>query len=527
MGSVGLAFSGGGIRSATFNLGFLQGLASLGLLKQFDYLSTVSGGGYIGGWFAAWVRREGGLAGDPKPIDHADFKEQVAAKRRRTAQALENVELQLDSKRHVQSRADRRWVSSDEVRKGREAVTDPPTMLQRTVEEEPEPVYHLRAYSNYLAPKIGMLSIDTWTMVSVYLRNLLLNQFILLPMTLAAIAVPRLLLLLFASPTTEPMLTVTRHWLTEHDERRMLVLLGVATVAMLTALKLFDFCQPRLEIAWKTRRQERRPGDPDLDGAGPGGHGDRVRGGRRAGTLLHADHSVHAGTILVGFLALKPWVCDWAPLIPLALLAIFDPRRSGGLAPPTPKEIRRRERLDGWTILLLLVFGLAPSLRWPLLLGLTAVEPVTSWLTGDLVLFIATFVMALIGFHRTYRTVALIRESRMPATSRQADRDRAPDLPYPLLWEQILIPLTLASFGVSLLFSRPGTPYFLVPLPTVGDWFSPSYWGGHDLQAGSFCFRGDGRRDATAGLRRDRAEGVASQMATDRPGGSCRRGVDF
>src|SRR5262245_16375415 len=38
---VGLAFSGGGIRSATFNVGLLQGQANLGLLKFIDYLSTV------------------------------------------------------------------------------------------------------------------------------------------------------------------------------------------------------------------------------------------------------------------------------------------------------------------------------------------------------------------------------------------------------------------------------------------------------------------------------------------------------
>lgn len=44
---VGLALSGGGIRSATFGLGVLEGLKSLGLLKKIDYLSTVSGGGYI------------------------------------------------------------------------------------------------------------------------------------------------------------------------------------------------------------------------------------------------------------------------------------------------------------------------------------------------------------------------------------------------------------------------------------------------------------------------------------------------
>lgn len=45
---IGLALSGGGIRSATFNLGVLQALARLDILRRFDYLSTVSGGGYIG-----------------------------------------------------------------------------------------------------------------------------------------------------------------------------------------------------------------------------------------------------------------------------------------------------------------------------------------------------------------------------------------------------------------------------------------------------------------------------------------------
>lgn len=64
-----IALSGGGIRSATFALGILQALArapaiplnngsrpdSLGhrLLPHFDYLSTVSGGGYIGAFFTS------------------------------------------------------------------------------------------------------------------------------------------------------------------------------------------------------------------------------------------------------------------------------------------------------------------------------------------------------------------------------------------------------------------------------------------------------------------------------------------
>ena len=49
-----LCLSGGGIRSAIFALGALQGLARFGLLEKFHYLSTVSGGGYIGSWLSAW-----------------------------------------------------------------------------------------------------------------------------------------------------------------------------------------------------------------------------------------------------------------------------------------------------------------------------------------------------------------------------------------------------------------------------------------------------------------------------------------
>ena len=52
-GKIGLAFSGGGIRSATFNLGILQALARENILRFCDYLSTVSGGGYIGSCFSS------------------------------------------------------------------------------------------------------------------------------------------------------------------------------------------------------------------------------------------------------------------------------------------------------------------------------------------------------------------------------------------------------------------------------------------------------------------------------------------
>ena len=56
--TVGLALSGGGIRSATFCLGFLQALASQGLLRRVDFLSTVSGGGYIGAFLGGLIQRQ-------------------------------------------------------------------------------------------------------------------------------------------------------------------------------------------------------------------------------------------------------------------------------------------------------------------------------------------------------------------------------------------------------------------------------------------------------------------------------------
>lgn len=50
---VGLALSGGGIRSATFSLGLLRSLSNALLVHRIDYLSTVSGGGYAGAFFCS------------------------------------------------------------------------------------------------------------------------------------------------------------------------------------------------------------------------------------------------------------------------------------------------------------------------------------------------------------------------------------------------------------------------------------------------------------------------------------------
>lgn len=55
----GIALSGGGIRSATINLGFLKTLNRFGVLKNADYLSTVSGGGYTHAYIQATLKATG------------------------------------------------------------------------------------------------------------------------------------------------------------------------------------------------------------------------------------------------------------------------------------------------------------------------------------------------------------------------------------------------------------------------------------------------------------------------------------
>jgi hypothetical protein len=60
LGLTGIALSGGGIRSATFSLGVLQAISAAGILPRIHYLSTVSGGGYIGTAMTVGMSTSGG-----------------------------------------------------------------------------------------------------------------------------------------------------------------------------------------------------------------------------------------------------------------------------------------------------------------------------------------------------------------------------------------------------------------------------------------------------------------------------------
>lgn len=74
LGLVGLALSGGGIRSASFSLGVVQELARHNLLKYVDYLSTVSGGGYLGSCLSSLLAGSNASALSP---EHFPLRKEV------------------------------------------------------------------------------------------------------------------------------------------------------------------------------------------------------------------------------------------------------------------------------------------------------------------------------------------------------------------------------------------------------------------------------------------------------------------
>lgn len=166
---LGLAISGGGIRSATFALGILQGLAKRKILSKLSYLSTVSGGGYIGSWLSVWASR---VATPDKA-------------------GINTVEEQLHPE----------WRHNNVTPSG-----------------EPGPLAWIRAYGNYLAPKPGLFSADTWLIMAIWSRNTAINLLVLIPFLCAVLTIPwlvaKFMLWLYLFDAPERLLTAALSLLT-------------------------------------------------------------------------------------------------------------------------------------------------------------------------------------------------------------------------------------------------------------------------------------------------------------------------
>jgi hypothetical protein len=273
-----LCLSGGGIRSATFCLGVLQGLARNNLLDKFDYLSTVSGGGYIGSWLSAWQYREGNMEkvqsalsrnGDyPYLLGLEDFKidfnaelcplmkeqlqtlretldqhkkffkresinklaesvpvppasdEKAAAANelRKFGQSLcyelnQIIHNQKNESAELRARVEERIINDDprERKKIKRQIIE--EMLENIVNPlddfehiEPPEITYLRTYSNFMSPRTGFSSLDTWTIVATYLRNLMLNWTVFLPLIAIFLLLPKLFPALLKSPFLDNLL---------------------------------------------------------------------------------------------------------------------------------------------------------------------------------------------------------------------------------------------------------------------------------------------------------------------------------
>lgn len=165
-GTLGLALSGGGIRSATISLGIVQGLASKRRLLDFDYCSTVSGGGYCGSFLGALFMPDNGRGDvpqdDPRPG-------------RRNDEPHEKARFALAALRHDPRQTECIFPMAKVDENGKH-ICDGTQVLN--------PVWWLREHSRYLAPS-GMT--DYLLALATVVRNWLSMVYVLiLPIALLA-----------------------------------------------------------------------------------------------------------------------------------------------------------------------------------------------------------------------------------------------------------------------------------------------------------------------------------------------------
>lgn len=177
---VGLALSGGGIRSATFCLGLLQTLNEKKVLHIFDYLSTVSGGGYVGGWWSAWLSRKGKTNCTTDRLFPGQEKTELERRSRNGQAASQGAQMAADTETTSPA-------AGQSMPDGAESAGD-------------DPVHHLRLFANYLTPRKGALSQDTWRAIAVIIRNLLMTWLIMLPIIIGLILAGQLYFVLHPHP---------------------------------------------------------------------------------------------------------------------------------------------------------------------------------------------------------------------------------------------------------------------------------------------------------------------------------------
>lgn len=195
-----LCLSGGGIRSATFGLGIIQALAEHKLLSKIDYLSTVSGGGYLGSWLSEWIRVEKLRAIEEEECKNLNT-DIIRYRKTKYNEPLDDDTIEILDPTQVQPVDDavgermfqpdpspERWVETVEKHLNEHSFA-----TRYNSNPEASPICHLRQYSNFMTPSVGLMSADTWAFFSIYLRNVFLNWTIFVPLMVAVLLIPRIL----------------------------------------------------------------------------------------------------------------------------------------------------------------------------------------------------------------------------------------------------------------------------------------------------------------------------------------------
>lgn len=143
---IGLAISGGGVRSATLGLGLFQAFIRANVLKCFDYLSTVSGGGYIGSCLSSLLSREPNNLEKYSPAPNANERYKA-----------EEVGLSEDDC-PLSPKIDYEYAP-----------------LERTRLTAKHQLLHLRRYGEYLTPRRGIFGWDVSRAVGAVVSGLLIH----------------------------------------------------------------------------------------------------------------------------------------------------------------------------------------------------------------------------------------------------------------------------------------------------------------------------------------------------------------
>ncbi|WNJ17611.1 patatin-like phospholipase family protein [Pontibacter sp. G13] len=182
----GIAISGGGIRSATLALGQLQRLISEDLLKEFDYISTVSGGGYMGSCLSTLMNT------DPKKFvqpDHLKFVGQpdVPGLNRETSplsmlmeavpDTVQNPNTQTTKSRAISPQASQPIYGAEGLKFTPEVDNKPADETKLDVRHQ---IHHLRTHGEYLTLNKRLFSPDVQRAVGTIFGGIIHNVLLFL-----------------------------------------------------------------------------------------------------------------------------------------------------------------------------------------------------------------------------------------------------------------------------------------------------------------------------------------------------------